>query len=157
MYPFIVIALMFVFPIGCTIGEAIVGNAPWSLIVIGKWFVIWSVGVRLLLAGLRQVVQPRYTAEVILSLKSDESLFLVRELGFANVAIGLVGVGSIVFPAWRAAGALAGGVFYALAGVSHVLQRHRGRLENIAMVSDLWAAAVLLACSVPMLVNSMTA
>jgi hypothetical protein len=47
-----------------------------------------------MLAGLRQMFQPRYTAQVILSLKSEESLILVRELGFANFAIGLVGLGS---------------------------------------------------------------
>jgi hypothetical protein len=142
---------MFVLPSACTAGEVLIGNMPFSLVVVGKWFVLWSVGVRLLLAGLRQIFQPRYTAQVILSLKSQESLILVRELGFANFAIGLVGIGSTVFPSWRLAGALAGGVFYALAGANHVLQPHRGKLETIAMVSDLWAAGVLLTSFAAML------
>jgi hypothetical protein len=47
-------------------------------------------------------------------------------------------------PSWRLAGALAGGIFYGLAGVNHALQAHRNRLENVAMVSDLFAALVLL-------------
>ena len=142
---------MFVLPIACTVGEVLIGNVPFSLVIVGKWFVLWSVGVRLLLAGFRQIFQPRYTAQVILSLKSEESLILVRELGFANFAVGLVGVGSAVFPSWRPAGALAGGVFYALAGANHVLRTHRGKLEGIAMVSDLWASAVLLASFAAML------
>ncbi|HSZ06993.1 MAG TPA: hypothetical protein VK794_00535 [Steroidobacteraceae bacterium] len=142
---------MFVLPIACTLGEVLIANVPFSFVVVGKWFVLWSVGVRLLLAGLRQIIQPRYTVQVILSLKSEESLILVRELGFANFAIGLVGVGSAVFPSWRPAGALAGGVFYALAGANHVLQTHRGKLEGIAMMSDLWASAVLLASFAAML------
>jgi hypothetical protein len=153
MYIVVVVGLMFVLPIACTVGEVIIGTVPFSLVVVGKWFVLWSVGLRLSLAGLRQILQPRYTANVILSLKSEESLILVRELGFANFAIGLVGVGSAVFPSWRPAGALAGGVFYALAGANHVLQTHRGKLEGIAMVSDLWVSAILLASFVALLTS----
>jgi hypothetical protein len=151
MYIAAVVGFMFVLPVACTVGEVLVRHAPLSLVLFGGWFVLWAVGVRLLLAGLRQIFQPRYTAQVILSLKSEESLILVRELGFANVAIALIGIGSTVFPSWRPAGALAGGVFYALAGGNHVLQPHRGKLENIAMASDLWAAAVLLASFAAML------
>jgi hypothetical protein len=47
-------------------------------------------------------------------------------------------------PSWVTAGALAGGVFYALAGLNHIRQAHRGRSENIAMLSDLFAAVILL-------------
>ena len=150
MYIAIVAILMFILPVACIASEVLSGSTPLSLLLVGKWFVVWSVGARLLLAGLRQIFQPRYTAEVILSLKSTESLVLVRELGFANVAIGLLGAGSAFFPAWRPAAALAGGVFYGLAGANHVLRPHRGRLENVAMVSDLWAAVVLLASFIAM-------
>jgi hypothetical protein len=151
MYLAIVVTLMFAAPLASVAYEIVVGTVPFSLVLVGKWFVFWSVGVRLFLAGMRQVVQPRYTAEVILSLKSEESLILVRELGFANLAIGLLGLGSFFFEGWRSAAALAGGVFYGLAGVNHLLQPNRGRLENVAMVSDLWAALVLFAGFVAML------
>jgi hypothetical protein len=145
MYPAIVAALMFVFPIASVAYEVVVGAAPLSLLLIGKWFAFWSVGMRLLLAGSRQIIQPRYTAEVLLSLKSEESFILVRELGFANLAVGILGLGSLFFEPWRSAALLVGGVFYGLAGVNHLLRPHRGKLENIATVSDLWAALVLLA------------
>jgi hypothetical protein len=55
-----------------------------------------------------------------LDIKTDESLLLVRELGFANLALGLSGLFSLAFPAWRVP-ALAGGVFYGLAGGNHFL------------------------------------
>jgi hypothetical protein len=42
-------------------------------------------------------------------------------------------------------------VFYGLAGANHALQEHRGKLESVAMVSDLWAAGVLIASLVAML------
>ena len=38
---------------------------------------------------------------------------------------------------------LAGGLFFGWAGVNHLLQQRRGRLENLAMASDLFAAVVL--------------
>jgi hypothetical protein len=152
MYLAIVITLMLVLPVGSVALEAGAGDRGLSAALVGKWFVIWSVGARLLLAGLRQIIQPRYTAEVILSLKHEESHLLVRELGFANVALGLTGLVSWLFPAWSPAVALAGGVFYSLAGINHLLQSHRGRLENIAMVSDLFVGFVLLAAVMGMLV-----
>jgi len=145
MYLALIVALMVALPalsVGAEIGMA---HTPMSMSLVAKWFVFWSVGARLLLAGLRQITQPQYTARVILGHKSDEGLVLVRELGFANVAIALVGIGSIVIPGWRLAGALAGGAFYGLAGLNHALRPHRNRLENIAMLSDLFAAAILLA------------
>ena len=91
-----------------------------------------------------QIVQPRYTAETILGIKNEESHVVVRELGFANAAIAVVGIGSIIIPAWVTAGALAGGIFYGLAGVNHALRPHRNRLEVMAMISDLFVAVVLL-------------
>lgn len=100
--------------------------------LIGKWFVFWAVGWRLFLAGMRQIVQPGYTARVILGLKHDESQILVRELGFANVAFGAIGILSLFVPSWRLAAALAGGIFYGLAGINHVRQSHRNKLENVA-------------------------
>jgi hypothetical protein len=144
MYYAIVAALMFVFPI-CSVAFGLWHTgAGVSAALVAKWFVFWSVGWRLSLAGARQILQPAYTAKVILGLKSDESLLLVRELGFANLALGVTGVTSLFAPSWQMAIALAGGVFYGLAGVNHVSQQHRGRLENVAMLSDLFVAAVLL-------------
>ena len=155
MYLIVVVTLMLVFPVGSIALEAIVGGHGVSAALILKWFVIWSVGARLFLAGLRQIIQPRYTAEVILSLKHEESHVLVRELGFANLAAGLAGLASWCYPAWGPAVALFGGVFYALAGINHALQPHRSRLENIAMVSDLFVAGVLLAALAGILVPSL--
>ena len=70
---------------------------------------------------------------------------MVRELGIANLAIGTVGTGSLLVPEWLPAAALAGMIFYGLAGINHAFQPHRNRLENVAMVSDLFVAVVLLA------------
>ena len=134
---------MFVFPLVSIGIDAGVSGAPVNALLIGKGFVFWSMGVRLLLAGLRQIIQPRYTAQVILGLKSDEPLLLVRELGFANVSLGTIGMISLILPACLLAAALTGAIFYGLAGAQHAWQPHRNGRENVAMVSDLFIAVVL--------------
>ena len=145
MYYAIVACFMFAFPLVSIAIDATHEVAAIFPMLVGKWFVFWSVGVRLVLAGLRQVIQPSYTARVILGLKGDVPLLLVRELGFANLALGLVASMSLMFAPWVVGLALAGGVFYGLAGANHVLQPHRNPLETVAMVSDLFVAGVLLA------------
>jgi len=144
MYYIAVASLMFVLPLLAIAVEASMSHAAIEVSMVAKWFAFWSVGWRLFLAGARQVAQPEYTAREILGLKSSESNVLVRELGFANLALGLIGILSFWIPSWRLAVALAGGMFYGMAGVTHALQRHRNRLENVAMASDIFAAVVLL-------------
>src|SRR5277367_1369924 len=106
MYVAIVIALMLVLPLICIVSQLPLqhGGATPAVVlpIIAKWYVFWAVGVRLSLAGLRQIIQPRYTAETILGIRSADSLFLVRELGFANAAMGSAALGSLLAPAWVA-------------------------------------------------------
>jgi uncharacterized protein DUF6790 len=135
---------MFVLPLLSIAVEASTSNVSLDVSLAAKWFVFWAVGWRLFLAGLRQVLQPGYTAREIFGLNSSESNVLVRELGFGNLSLGLIAILSFWLPSWRLAGALAGGLFYGMAGITHTLQQHRNRLENVAMSSDLFAAMVLL-------------
>jgi hypothetical protein len=125
MYVFLVVALMSVLPVASIVVELMGGGrGELKAAVAGRWFVFWGVGVRLFLAGLRQISQPRYTAEIILGIKSTDSLTVVRELGFATTAIGFIGVGSLFASTWVLPAAI---------------------LENVAMASDLFIAVVLLA------------
>lgn len=143
MYVFTVIALMFVLPIVSIIIELIVNQNYTSLIdVIGKWFVFWAIGVRLFTAGLRQIIKPGLTAEGILGIKDKASWQLVRELGFANTAIGLAGIISLWATDWRLACALVGGLFLLLAGLEHVKKKQRNGEEILAMVSDLFIGVI---------------
>ncbi len=108
-----------------------------------RWAAFWMVGGRLFLAGLRQVVQPRYTAATILGIEHTDSLLVVRELGFANLALGAIGLGSAVWTRWTAPAAVGGAIFYGLAGLNHLRAGQRTVSARIAMISDLWALIVL--------------
>ncbi len=146
MYLLTVLLLMLVLPAGSIYAEYsfFQSTAPLMLLV-GKWFVFWSAGVRLLLAGLRQFFQPRFTAEQIFGIKSDDALPLVRELGVANFATGVVGTISLAEPSFTLPVAIAAAIFYGIAGIRHVAQSDRNRNENIAMMSDLFVFLILAA------------
>jgi len=74
---------------------------------------------------------------------------VIRDLGFGILALGCIGAGSLLYPVWVLPAAIAGSVFYGLAGVNHFLHKARGWNENVAMVSDVLAAVVLIVCLLP--------
>jgi hypothetical protein len=143
MYLAIVVLTMFLLPAGSVLVEHAVRPAAPIMPLIGKWFVFFGVGVRLGLAGLRQVFQPEFTAREIFHMQGQEALPLVRELGVANIAGGVVALLSLLAPSFVVPAAISAGVFYAVAGVRHAFEATRSRNENIAMVSDLAMALVL--------------
>ena len=144
MYLAMIILLMGVFPALSVIIECCTLHSGADvLFLIGKWFVFWGVGLRLMLAGLRQIANPTFTADVIFGVKEKAALTLVQELGFANLSIGLLGVLALIKSEWIVPAAIVGGLFYGLAGMKHLIKGDRNRTENIAMVSDLWIFLVL--------------
>ena len=110
----------------------------------GTWFVFWGIGISVLVAGISQVVRPSLTATGILGIADPAAEKLVRELGIANIAMGLLATASLVVPAWTAPAAFLGAVFLGLAGLRHGSERSRTRPQNLAMVTDLLVAAVAL-------------
>ena len=72
MYIYIVVLTMGLMPLFSILAEAtVIGSHAGMLHLVGKWFAFWAVGVRLFLAGLRQSIQPRYTAEAIFGLGKE--------------------------------------------------------------------------------------
>lgn len=144
MYIVTVLLFTVLLPVASVLIQAQGSSAyPALLLLAGKWFVFWAVGIRLFIAGLRQVVQPAFTARKIFELEGDGPLAIVRELGFANLAIGLLGTLSLVHPAWTLPAAITGGIYYGLAGVNHALGQHRNLSRQVAMLTDLLVFAVL--------------
>lgn len=140
-----VLLFMLILPTGSVaIALTDVGHAS-AFAVIGTWFVFWAVGARLLTAGVRQVIKPELTSEGILGIPGREAWLLVRELGFANTGIGLIGILSLWNAGWRPAAALAGGLFLLAAGVLHAAKKHRDTEETVAMVSDLAIGMLMMA------------
>lgn len=144
MYLFMIVGLMLVAPLASIVIEWINSDAPDLLLLAAKWFVFWAVGVRLLLAGLRQVSQPSFTATAIFKIKDPAAEKLVTEIGFGNLAMGLVATLTLAFPDWLVPTGLTGGLYLFLAGIKHLWNKERNAIENIAMVSDLLVGAIVL-------------
>lgn len=145
MYYAVILLTMVILPIASISAElASTSGLGGFLVVSIKWFAFWAVGVRLLLAGVSQILKPGMTVKGILGIDEPRAYVIAQELGFANVAIGLAGLLSMVFSIWVLPVAFIGGVFLGLAGLNHLKRPHRNMRENVAMVSDLWAAVILL-------------
>ena len=143
MYRFSILCLMLIFPAVCAAIDAGWNTGFSVLHFVGKWFVFWAVGGRLLIAGVRQMLQPRFTAETILGIRGGEAQLVVRELGIANAALGLMGLLSLLWPGGLLMAATAGSAFYGLAGLNHALHGPRTRLQAFAMITDLLAGLAL--------------
>jgi hypothetical protein len=141
MYLGVIFMTMFVAPLLSIALDLWSGGS--SLIeLVGKWFVFWAVGMRLGLAGLRQVVQPRFTAEIFKI--NDEKVWpVVRELGIANLALAVVGFASIAKSTFVLPVAIIAAIFYGGAALQHIRARNRTTNETIAMASDLFAFVIL--------------
>jgi hypothetical protein len=137
MYFVFVALFLVVLPVISIVVEALPrgGNAD-LMLLIGKWFVFWGVGVRLFLAGVRQVAQPRFTAENIFQVKDRGALAIVREVGFANLSMGTLGLITLPKPGFLVAAAIVGGLYYGLAGAGHAARRDKNASEWTALISD---------------------
>jgi hypothetical protein len=118
---------------------------PFSLLLAGKWLIFWAIGVRLFIAGIRQATKPAFTAQQIFRISGSDSFPVIRELGFANICMGLIAMFSILLPAWQMPAAMAGGLYFGLAGALHVFKKLNSRNELIALVSDLFIFIWMLA------------
>jgi hypothetical protein len=132
--------------------EATHSHQAWtSVALIARWWAFWAVGIRLFVAGVRQVIQPRFTAEEIFGVREAGALPMVREIGFGNLSIGALGICSLFERGWAVPAAIVGGLYYGFAGLMHLVKGGRNAKEQMAMISDVFAAVVLLGCAAKLL------
>jgi hypothetical protein len=146
MYVVSVLLLLGVLPAGSIfMDQHYNGHGVPLMLLVDTWYPFWAVGVRLVLAGARQALQPRFTAREIFNIQSDDALPIVRELGLANLAMGAIGLLSLRFFDFLLPAAILGGLYYGLAFVLHLLRRGKTFNERFAMMTDLLAFATLAA------------
>jgi hypothetical protein len=143
MYLAAIILLLGVLPVLSIIADLLAGTGGTFLSLVGKWFVFWAGGVRLFTAGLSQVFRPEFTYGTIFQIKDPEAGKLVKEIGFGNLSIGLLGILTLFVRDWTVPAAIAASLFYLLAGIQHWLNGVRSGKETAALVSDLLVGAIL--------------
>lgn len=137
-YRYMILFIMVLFPICSVVIELYTQHLSDWVVVGGKWFLFWGVGVRLFTAGIKQAVNPSFTAKKIFNIKDTSSHPVVRELGYANICLGLAALVSLFEGSGRIVAAIAGGLYFGMAGLMHVIRKRSGTDETIAMVSDLF-------------------
>ena len=143
LYLVSILLFMLILPIASIVAEYLTQGTPLGWALIGRWFVFWCIGIRLFIAGVRQVTKPAFTAKEIFHFTGTESFPVIRELGFGNISIGVIGILSLHSPAWCHPAAICGGLYYGLAGIGHVLKPRDSFNETLAMVSDLLLCALI--------------
>jgi hypothetical protein len=88
--------------------------------VIGKWFIFWSLGIRLVIAGLMQLVNPAYTNNLLQLGLSD--FIIIRELGLANLSIGLLCTISFIKKSLQGYVCLYMFIYFTGASILHILR-----------------------------------
>lgn len=110
-----------------------------------RWFTFWIAGVRLLIDGLTQAFRPEFTAESIFDTTDPTVLPFISELGYSNIAIGVVGILSIRVRSWTAPAALAAAVFLGLAGIRHLADGGSFTADRaLAAGTDIFAIVILI-------------
>jgi uncharacterized membrane protein YhaH (DUF805 family) len=143
---FISVSLMtFVIPAIGFMTEHVLQNMSYTFDLFGKWFIFSAVGLRLFVAGIQQSAKPAFTAKEIFHIENPEIFPIVRELGFANLCFGLIGIISLFKPEWRIVSAFASGIYFGIAGLQHFIKKPAGSNEKFAMWTDLLIFLVLLA------------
>jgi hypothetical protein len=140
-------AFMVVLPVAATLADYFLYGTGFIAAAL-KWFVFWGVGVRLASAAIRQMTKPEFTAGHIFEIHDPKANKLVLEIGFGNLAIGLIALLSLWFREWTVPAAVAGVIFFGLAGIQHMRNKPETSGEKLAMWSDLFIAVVLVLCLV---------
>jgi hypothetical protein len=155
-YFILVIAQTVVLPIASGIIElAVMGGDP--VLVFGTWWAFWGVGTRLLVAGVAQVSGKGPTSAILgATTSSVEMQQLTRELGTANIGMGIAGLLALV-PGWAVPAGLAGGIFLLIAGAMHLPKKGKNAQETLATWTDLIVGGAILVLAVYTLVRAVTA
>ena len=116
-----------------------------------KWILFWGIGMRLFTCGIKQILQPAFTARNIFELKEENAYTIVRELGFSNLAVGLCGILSLFYAPYRSGVWMIGFLYYMLAFIQHVFRKDRNRTELFVTVTD---GTILLELMLPIIMTA---
>lgn len=145
LYEWSILLFFLIVPLVAMLVEFLfIGTSQTFVAIAFKWFLLSGVGLRLGGAGVKQIMQPQFTAKEIFNIESDGAAAVVRELGFANICFAVLAVISFFVSSFRIPAAITGGLYFGFAGLLHVFKPKDSSKEIFAMVSDLYIFFVLL-------------
>ncbi len=83
-----------------------------------KWFLFWTIGIRLFLIGIKKVIYPLfYIKKVYKSYCNQPNI--IRDFGFSYISIGILGILSIFNRSWQFPTFITGLILYSLIGLNY--------------------------------------
>ncbi|HTE25906.1 DUF6790 family protein [Flavitalea sp.] len=138
------ISLLCILPAASVTAEIVKEQIPIHWTIVAKWFIFWAAGIRLFTAGLKQAANPEFTAREIFRFTSKDSYVVIRELGFANIALGAMGILSVINEHWRLLAAITSCIFFGFAALQHYSKKPDTPNEFVALVYDTSVFIILL-------------
>jgi len=114
-----------------------------SFDILIKWILFWTIGFRSVTAGIVQIAFPSYTAKLIFELSGDDFYIVIRELGMANLSIGLVAMLSLKKQEWVNPISLIYITFFSLLSINHIYNFQAGMNELISLIFDVGVVVLL--------------
>jgi len=137
------ILLVAVLPIFAAAIESCIDHVGLNWSTYWKWFIFWGVGIHLFFKGIKLASAPQFTGLSLSSFKNSERYLLLLELGFANMALGSMGILSVINDQWRLIAAIAAAIYFGLADMLRLLKKPGGRHELVALLYNLLVFAGL--------------
>ena len=137
------IALVVVLPMAAAVLESRIDQEVLNWPTWWKWFIFWGVGIRLFFKGIKLASAPQFTGLSLSSFSNRESYLLLLELGFAIMALGSMGILSVINDQWRLIAAIAGAIYFGLADMLRLLKKPDSRHELVALIYNLFVFAGL--------------
>ena len=131
------IALVAVLPIAAAALESRIDHLALNWPTYWKWFIFWGLGIRLFFKGIKLASTPQYTGLSLSSFKNRESYLLLLELGFACMALGSMGILSVINDQWRLIAAIGGAIYFGLSDMLRVIKKPGGRHELVALIYNI--------------------
>lgn len=132
-----------ILPTMSIVGTMLITGSSLHLSLIMQWFIFWGLGIGHVLAGIKQSYNPAFTAHKIFGITNNDCFPIIRELGFANISIGLLAIISLFIPSWRLPAACAGCTFLGLAALLHIIKKPTTPNEWLALFFDIFMACFL--------------
>ena len=138
LYEWSVILSFIIMPLTAISVEVLVIDPSPRLAAIAlKWFIFCGIGLRLGMAGIKQIITPQFTAREIFKIQDEGILPIIRELGLANLCFSVIAIISLFIPTFRIPAGIAGGLYFGLAGLLHITKPKDSKNEIFALVSDI--------------------
>lgn len=144
-----IVSFFYILPLISIITDVLVFKETRLPQVVLKWCVFYGVGLRLFTAGIKQALNPSFTAKSIFTVTDEKVFSIVRELGFANICSGFIGTVSLFVTSFRYAAAILGCLYFLLAFMQHLARKNKNSTEMFVTITDL---SIVLELGIPLVI-----